>query len=182
MHSGEMEQRQVERVDKTPDLRPIDVTQEGGFVQLALGPVVEYRLDATREHLETEDHVGSVAEQRRDRMKLPAMVLRLVMRLAEQHDAVFGERYDRIVWLFAAARVNPCANGHAASGLRCKWSRMVSLFRVLDRLRRLKKWYTQVVHKIRSGFSATLILSDFLRFRDRWMRVPPSPPALRMMA
>jgi hypothetical protein len=88
---------------------------------------------------------------------------------------VFGERYDRIVWLFASARVNPCANGHAASGLRCKWSRMVSLFRVLDRLRRLKKWYTQMVHKIRSGFSATLILSDFLRFRDRWMRVPPSP-------
>jgi len=34
-----------------------------------------------------------------------------------------------------------------------------------------------VVHKIRSGVSATLILSDFLRFRDRWMRVPPPPPA-----
>jgi hypothetical protein len=44
-------------------------------------------------------------------MKLPAMVLCLVVRLAEQHDAVLGERYERIVWLFAAARVNPCAHG-----------------------------------------------------------------------
>ena len=128
---------------KPPDLRPIDLAQEVGFVQIAIGPTVEHRLDTPREHLETEDHVGFVAEQRRDRMKLPEMVLRLVVRLAEQHDAAFGERYDRIVWLFAAARVNPCAHGHAASGLRCKWSRMVSLFRVLGRLRRLKK----VVHK-----------------------------------
>src|SRR5665647_3341127 len=119
MHSGEMEQRQVELVGKSPDLRPIDLAQEGGFVQLALGPVVEYRLDATREHLETEDHVGSVAEQRCDRMKLPAMVLRLVMRLAEQHDVALGERYERIAWFFAAARIDPCAQRHAAGGLRC---------------------------------------------------------------
>src|SRR5665647_985153 len=118
MHSGEMEQRQVELVGKSPDLRPIDLAQEGGFVQLALGPVVEYRLDATREHLETEDHVGSVAEQRCDRMKLPAMVLRLVMRLAEQHDASLGERYYRVVSLFVAARVYPCAHRHAAAGTR----------------------------------------------------------------
>jgi hypothetical protein len=97
-------------------------------------------------------------------MKLPAMVLRLVMRLAEQHDAVFGERYDRIVWLFAAARVNPCANGHAASGLRCKWSRMVSLFRVLDRLRRLKsgthRWYT----RSNPGFLQPLFYRTFCDF------------------
>src|SRR5664279_3789343 len=114
-----MEQRQVERVGEAPDLRPIDLAQEVGFVQFALGPAIEYRLDAPREHLATEDHAGSVAEQRRDRMKLPAMVLRLNVRLAEQHDAALGERYDRIVWLFAAVRVNPCAHGHAASGLRC---------------------------------------------------------------
>src|SRR5664280_2599991 len=147
MHSGEMEKRQVELVGKSPDLRPIDLAQECGFVQLALGPVAEYRLDATREHLETEDHVGSVAEQRRDRMKLPAMVLCLVMRLAEQHDVAPGERCDRIVWLFAAARVNPCAHGHAACGLRGKWSRIVSLFRVFGRLRRPRggthSWYTR---------------------------------------
>src|ERR1017187_3697009 len=68
-------------------MRPIDLAQEVGFVQFALGPAVEHRLDTPREHLETEDHVGSVAEQRRDRMKLPAMVLRLIVRLAEQHDA-----------------------------------------------------------------------------------------------
>ena len=53
-------------------------------------------------------------------MKLPAMVLRIVVQLAEQHDAALGERYDCIVWMFAAARVNPCAHRHAASGLRCK--------------------------------------------------------------
>jgi len=157
---------------KPPDLRPIDLAQEVGFVQFAIGPTVEHRLDTPPEHLETEDHVRSVAEQRRDGMKLPAMVRCLVVCLAEQHDPVLGERYERVVWLFVAARVNPCAGGHAASGLRCKWSRIVSLFRVLDRLRRLKRWYTQLVHKIRSGVSATLILSDFLRFRDRWMRVP----------
>ena len=80
----------------------------------------------------------SMAEQRRDGIKLPAMVLRLVVRLAEQHDAALGERYDRIVWLFAAARVNPFARRKAASGLRFKWSQMVSLFRVLGRLRRPK--------------------------------------------
>src|SRR5665647_2583016 len=119
MHSGEMEQRQVELVGKSPDLRPIDLAQEGGFVQLALGPVVEYRLDTPREHLETEDHVGSVAEQRRDRMKLPAMVLRLIVRLAEQHDAALSERYERVVLFFVAARVNPCTRRHAAGGLRC---------------------------------------------------------------
>lgn len=142
MHAGKMEQRQIERVGEAPYMRPVDLAQEVGFVQFALGPAVEHRLDAPREHLETKDHVGSVAEQRCDRMELPSMVLRLVVRLAEQHDAVLGERYERIVWLFAAARVNPCAHGHAASGLRCKWSRMISLFRVLGRLRRLKK----VVH------------------------------------
>ena len=60
-----------------------------------------------------------MAEQRRDRMKLPAMVLRLVVRLAEQHDAALGERYERIVWLFAAAGINPFAHRKAASGLRC---------------------------------------------------------------
>src|ERR1035441_7181034 len=119
MHPGEIEQRQVELVGETPDLRPIDLAQEIDFAQFALGPAVEYRLDATREHLETEDHVGFVAEQRRDRIKLPAMVFRLIVRLAEQHDAALGERYDRIVWMFAAARVNPCAHGPTASGLRC---------------------------------------------------------------
>ena len=41
-----------------------------------------------------------------------------------------------------------------------------------------KRWYTEVVHKIRSGVSAILILSDSLRFRDRWMRVPHSPPTI----
>ena len=60
-----------------------------------------------------------MAEQRRDRMKLPAMVLRLVMQLAEQHDASLGERYYRIVSLFIAAGINPCAHRHAAGGMRC---------------------------------------------------------------
>jgi len=78
-----------------------------------------------------------VSEQRRDGIKLPAMVLRTVVRLAEQHDAALGERYDRVVSLFVAARVNPCAHRHARSGLRFKWLRMVSLFRVFGRLRRL---------------------------------------------
>jgi len=66
-----------------PQICPIDLTQKGSFVQLALGPAVKHRLNAPREHLETEDHVGSMAEQRRDRMELPAMVFRLVVRLAE---------------------------------------------------------------------------------------------------
>jgi hypothetical protein len=52
-------------------------------------------------------------------MKLPAMVLRLIVRLAEQHDAALGERYERIAWFFAAARRDPCAQRHAAGGLRC---------------------------------------------------------------
>src|ERR1019366_3439766 len=37
MHSGEMEQRQVELVGEAPDTWPIDLAEEGGFVQLALG-------------------------------------------------------------------------------------------------------------------------------------------------
>src|ERR1035437_474227 len=181
MHSGELEQRQVQLSGEAPDLRPIDLAQEVGFVQFALGPAVEHRLDAPREHLETEDHVGVVAEQRRDRMKLPAMVLRLIVRLAEQHDAALGKRYERVVWFFVAARVNPCADEHAASGLRCKWSRMVSLFRVLGRLRRLKRWYTTYTRS-HPEFLQPLLLSDFLRFRDRWMRVPPSPPTITVEA
>jgi len=40
------------------------------------------------------------------------------MRLAEQHDASLGERYYRVVSLFVAARVYPCAHRHAAAGTR----------------------------------------------------------------
>jgi len=60
------------------------------------------------------------------------------VRLAEQHDAALGERYDRVVSLFVAARIYRSAHRNAASGLRFKWSQMVSLFRVLGRLRRPK--------------------------------------------
>ena len=119
MHAGKIEKREVELSGEAPDLRPIDLAHEGGFVQFALGPAVEHRLNAPREHLETEDYVGSVVEQRRDRMKLPAMVLWLVMRLAEQHDASLGERYYRIVSLFMAAGINPCAHRCTVAGMRC---------------------------------------------------------------
>jgi hypothetical protein len=62
--------------------------------------------------------------------------------LAEQHDAALGVRYDRVISLFVAAKVNLSARGHAAGGLLCKLSRKVSLLRILGRLRRPKK----VVH------------------------------------
>jgi hypothetical protein len=52
-------------------------------------------------------------------MKLPAMVLRLIVRLAEQHDASLGERYYRIVSLFIAAGINPCAHRRTVAGTRC---------------------------------------------------------------
>src|SRR5664280_2715650 len=73
MRAGEMEQRQIEFFGEAPDLRPIDLVQKVAFVQFAFGPAVEHGLDATWEHLETEDHVGSMPEQRCDRMKLPPM-------------------------------------------------------------------------------------------------------------
>ena len=118
MHAGEMEQRQVELVGEAPDLRPIDLAQEGGFVQFALGPAVEHRLDAPREHLEAEDHVGSVAEQRRDRVELPTMVLRLVVRLPEQHDPALGECHEHVISFFVTSGIDPGAHRHAAAGLR----------------------------------------------------------------
>ena len=100
---AKLEQRQVELAGEAPDLRPFDFAEEVGFAQFAIGPTVEHWLDAPREHLETKDHVGSVAEQRRDRIKLPAMVLGLVVRgFAEQHDAALGERYGSVASLFVA--------------------------------------------------------------------------------
>ena len=121
-----------------------------------------------------------MAEQRRDRIKLPAMVLGLVVRLAEQHDAALGERYGSVASLFVATRANPFRRRHAVCGLRCKWPRMVSLLRVLGRLRRLK-----VVHRdgTQDPIWGSDDSSDFLRFRDRWLELSPSPPyRLRLIA
>jgi hypothetical protein len=41
------------------------------------------------------------------------------MRLAEQHDASLGKRCYRIVSLFIAAGINPCAHGRTMVGMRC---------------------------------------------------------------
>ena len=83
----------------------------------ALGPTVKHRLNAPREHLETEDHIRSMAKQRRDRMELPAMVFRLVVRFAEQHDLALGEGCEHVVVFFVAFRIDPRACKHAAVGL-----------------------------------------------------------------
>ena len=118
MHSGEMEQRQVELVGEAPDPWPIDLAEEGGFVQLALGLAVKHRLDAPREHLESDDHVRPVTEQRRDRMELPAMVLCLVVCLAEQHDPALRECHDHIISFFITPGIDPGTRRHAAVSLR----------------------------------------------------------------
>ena len=118
MHAGEMEQRQVEFAREAPDSRPVDLAEEGGLVEFALRPAVENGLDPPREHLEAEDHIGSPAEQPRDRVKLPAMVLRLDVQLAEQHDCARGERRERVVSFLAACGIDPAAYRRAAAGRR----------------------------------------------------------------
>ena len=52
--------------------------------------------------------------------KLPAMVLCLIVRLAEQHDAALGERHYRVVLFFIAAGTNPRTRRHPVCGLRCE--------------------------------------------------------------
>jgi hypothetical protein len=58
-----------------------------------------------------------MAEQRRDRMELPAMVFHLVVRLAEQHDPALGKCHEHVISFFVASGIDPTAHGHAAAGL-----------------------------------------------------------------
>ena len=82
---------------RSPDRRPIDLAEEIGFAQ----PTLDQRSstgghDAGTSRTRGPCRVG--AEQRRDRMKMPAMVLGLVMRLTEEHAKCLEElRPHRLV-------------------------------------------------------------------------------------
>ena len=54
-------------------------------------PLVEHLLHPAREHLEPEHQVGLQCIQPGDRVQLPAVVLGVVVALAEQHDRACGE-------------------------------------------------------------------------------------------
>src|SRR5262249_45675404 len=123
MHSRKVEQRQVEVGVESPDVRPIDIAQEVGFAQLTLDPAVEHGLHPARKHLEAEHEIRSEGAQRGNGVKLPAMMLRLAVRLAEQHDLAFGECRSRVVAPFVACGIDPYTDGYAGGGLRAHLGR-----------------------------------------------------------
>ena len=61
-------------------------------VRLPGHPAVQHRLHAAREHLEADHHVGPLRVQRGEHLQLPAVIVLLVVMLAEQHDVPLRHR------------------------------------------------------------------------------------------
>ena len=85
----ELEQRQIELGRQFPDRVPLRLLEQLPDGEIAGDPAIEHRLRAAREHLEADDHVRPLRVQRRQHLQLPAVIVVLVVLLAEQHDILF---------------------------------------------------------------------------------------------
>jgi hypothetical protein len=116
----EMKQRQVERRVVAPDRRPVHRLEEGLGIEIAVHPPVQDRLDAPRETLEPQDHVGVAAMQGGQGVQLPTVVFGVVVRLAEKDDRPPSQRGHE---LFRGERprgrgIEPRPGRHATASVR----------------------------------------------------------------
>ena len=87
VETGELEQRHVKSGIIAPDLSPFGRLQEGLLRQLALDPIVQHGLQATRKCFEADDKISPAAMERRQGLQLQAMVIRVGVLIPEQHDS-----------------------------------------------------------------------------------------------
>lgn len=89
--ADKVKERQIERRIVAPDLPPAGRLQEGLFGQTAFRPVIEHRLNRAGEHLEADRQIRAIALQSRQHVQLPAMMVAIGVRLAQEHDVLAGQ-------------------------------------------------------------------------------------------
>ncbi len=93
----ELEKRQVERSREIPDLLPAGLHQQCRRAELAGHPAIEHRLHAARKHLEADDHLRTQRVQPGEYLQLPAVMIFVIMLLAEQDDISRGGTRQHLV-------------------------------------------------------------------------------------
>lgn len=111
--SAEVKDRQVEIRRKSPDPLPVDGDEKGGRGQPTIDPVVESGLQPPRDHFEADGQPRLQMVQDGDDMRLPAMDLRDVVRLAEEHHLLTGQSFHQapLIESLPCGRVAPGAAG-----------------------------------------------------------------------
>ena len=85
VQARELEQRQIKGGIVSPHLRPVRCLEKLRLAQFAGDPAVQRGLYPARKHLEAEHEFRVQGRERSHGLQLPAMVVGVVVRFAEQH-------------------------------------------------------------------------------------------------
>jgi hypothetical protein len=125
MQSCEVQDGHIELRVEAPGGVPVGAGNELGLGQFTGDPGVECGLRLARQHLQSDNQIGSVRLQGREGVHLPAMVFHPVVRLAEEHDLGLGQILEQPIHGDPVTlRSAPFAGGGARSGEGCRFGRI----------------------------------------------------------